>query len=128
MKARDLAIIMTFLAMIGGLVFYNQVVAIFAEMTPLEALNTIITFVLHVAVVTIAVWAVTTLPDLVKPWMRALKWKRKQAKRGGPSTILRQRSGQALRTRTPRLTSDQMMKLYMMQFLSQERKRKDWRR
>ena len=67
-------------AVIGGLVFRDQVLALFAGMTVMESLAYITQFVLHVVVVTIAVYVATTLPELVKPWMKALKQKRHAVK------------------------------------------------
>lgn len=75
-------IVLTFIAAIGGLVFHDQVAGLFAGMTPLEALETIVTFVLHVAVTTIAAYVAYTLPEIAKPWVKTFRWKRRAERRG----------------------------------------------
>ena len=69
---------------IGAALFGDRIVALFAGMTPLDALRMIATFILHVAVATILSFAVFTAPDLLKPWTRALRRKRKSARRQPP--------------------------------------------
>ena len=59
--------------LVGALIFWRDVIALFAGMTPLEALQQIANYLLHVTVVTVCVWAATTLPELVKPWVRMLR-------------------------------------------------------
>ena len=48
----------------------------------LESLKQIVTFILHVAVATIAAYAAMTLPEFIKPWMRAFKVRQRQMRRG----------------------------------------------
>jgi hypothetical protein len=73
MKTLYIFLGMAFIA--GVLVFWREVLALFIGMTVIEILKQIVTFALHVAWVTILVYAMTTLPEMVKPWMRFLKRK-----------------------------------------------------
>lgn len=95
-------IILIFIAAIGGLVFHDQVLAIFAGMTPLAALKLITDYVLHVAVVTIIGFMLFGLPEIVKPWMRLLRQKQRAQRRG--------RIPQRVTTpRAPRINKDQVL-------------------
>lgn len=59
--------------LVGALIFWRDVIALFAGMTPLESIQFIGNAMLHTAVVTICLWGATTLPELVKPWARMLR-------------------------------------------------------
>lgn len=91
----SLLIVLCILAVIGAALFGDQVMALFAGMTPLEALRTIVTFVLHVAVATIFATLALGLPTLIEPWVRMLKQKRRAARRREPA--------QAATPRAPRM-------------------------
>lgn len=80
----SLLIVLGIVAVIGGALFGDQVMALFAGMSPLEMLRMIVTFVLHVAVATILSFVAFTAPELLKPWMRTLRRKRRAARRGEP--------------------------------------------
>jgi Sec-independent protein translocase protein TatA len=70
-------LILSLIALAAAALFWQQVWAIFDGMTVLESLEMIVQYILHVTVVTILMWGVTTLPELIKPWMRALRQKRR---------------------------------------------------
>lgn len=74
-------IVLCIIAVIGAALFGNQIVALFAGMTPLESLQVIVKFILHVAVATIVSYVALTAPELLKPWMRTLRRKRRTARR-----------------------------------------------
>lgn len=74
--------ILSLIALAATVLFWQQVWAIFAGMTVLESLEMIVQFILHVAVGTIVVYGVTTAPELIRPWMRALRQKRRAQRRG----------------------------------------------
>lgn len=94
-------IILIFIAAIGGLVYYDQVLAIFANMTPLAALKMVTDYLLHVAVVTIVGFVVFGLPEIVKPWMRMLRRKQRAVRRGQvPAPAA---------PRTPRMNKDDVL-------------------
>lgn len=57
----------------GAALYWQEIAALFAGMTPLEILKQIASFALHVAWITILGFMVTTLPKMVRPWLRALK-------------------------------------------------------
>ena len=102
---------------IGAVFFHDQVLAIFHGMTALEAMQTILTFVLHVVVVTILSYVAFTLPKIFKPWLQALRWKRHDARRNRLP-----RNQQAHSPKGPRLTTDQLLRLYMMQSMNKPRR------
>lgn len=89
--------------------FWRQVWDIFAGMTVLESLNTIVTFILHVTVATIATYAAVTLTEFIKPWLKAFR-KSKRAQRRG--RIAQQ---PAVITRSLKLNTNQMMQAWLMQ-------------
>lgn len=102
----NLLIGLVIVAVVGGALFGDQVLALFAGMTALEALRTIVTFILHVAVATIASWAAFTLPELLKPWRRALRKKRRLARR---------QPTQVAAPRAPRMNYAALLRLLLTQ-------------
>jgi len=93
-------IFLLFVLAIGSLTFADQIAAVFDGMTPLEALNFIVTFILHVAVATIAAWVVFGLPEIVKPWLRMFRRTPAHRRRSAP---------QAAAPRGARLNKDQVL-------------------
>jgi hypothetical protein len=93
--------------LIGGVFFYDQVLAIFKGMSVLEAMKFIVTFVLHVVVVTICMYTLYTLPEIVGPWLKTLRWKRRAARRNRsqPKPVI---------ARSPKLTTDMLLREYML--------------
>lgn len=79
---KKMMVALLFIAAIGGLVYFDQVLAIFHGMTPLAALKMITDYVLHVAVVTIIGFVVFGLPEIVKPWLRMMRRKQRSVRRG----------------------------------------------
>ena len=73
---KNLMIFLVTVLLIASALFWRQVWGIFAGMSVLEAMNTIVTFILHVAVATIAAYAVMLIPEYVLPWLKAFRWKR----------------------------------------------------
>ncbi len=69
------------LLMIAAVLFWRQVWGLFAGMTVLEAMGTIVQFILHVTVATLAGYAVTMLPEYVAPWLKAFRWEQRTARR-----------------------------------------------
>ena len=76
---KHLLIVLTLITIVAAILFYDQVLAIFHGMSVLEAMQFIITFVLHVAVTTICVYAVYTLPEIVGPWVKTLRKSRRSS-------------------------------------------------
>lgn len=95
---KPILIVLTFIALIGGLVFHDQVLAIFAGMTPLAALKLITDYILHVAVVTVIGFVVFGLPEIVKPWLALLRRKRRSLRRGHAPAHTQQAAQRAPRT------------------------------
>lgn len=71
------------LLMIAAVLFWRQVWGLFAGMTVLEAMGTIVQFILHVTVATLAGYAVMLVPEYVMPWLKAFRWKQRTARRAG---------------------------------------------
>jgi len=102
---------------IGATLFYDQVLAIFHGMSALEAMQTIVTFVLHVMVVTILSYVAFTLPEIFKPWLQALRWKRRAVRRNRGAQKI-----QGEKQKASRLTTDQIVKYLMAQTMSKPRR------
>jgi len=100
---KQILIPLIFIAAIGGLVFHDQVLALFAGMTPLAALKLITDYVLHVAIVTIIGMVVLGLPEIVKPWLRMLRRKQRTTRRGQVSPH------HLAAPRTPRINKDAVL-------------------
>lgn len=73
---------MVLLLITAGLLFFDQVLSIFQGMTVLQSMQMIVQFILHVAVATIAAYALYQVNELILPWWRAAKyrWMRFQKK------------------------------------------------
>ena len=69
------------LLMIAAVLFWRQVWGLFAGMTVLEAMGTIVQFILHVTVATLAGYAVMLVPEFVTPWLKAFRWKQRTVRR-----------------------------------------------
>jgi len=113
---QDWMIVMCILLALGGILFYDQVLTVFHGMSVLEAMQTIVQFVLHVAVVTIISYVVFTAPALIKPWVRMLTKRQRSMQRGraiAQQTPSRKQSA-------PRLNRDQVL-FWMMNQVMQAR-------
>lgn len=78
------------LLMIAAVLFWRQVWGLFAGMTVLEAMGTIVQFILHVTVATLAGYAVMLVPEYVMPWLKAFRWKQhtvRRARRRGQESV-----------------------------------------
>ena len=69
----------------AALVFYDQVLDVFRGMTVLESLRTIVQFVLHYTVATLATWALYMALEILEPvyklWRTVLRQKRRDQRR-----------------------------------------------
>jgi hypothetical protein len=108
---------------IGVTIFPEQVLGLFRGKSPLESMQMIATFILHVVTVTIGLWVVYTLPEIFGPWMKVVRGKilslRIGKKRRGLET-----PPHSVGQRMPRLTTAQMLQMLMMQ-QSQRSPRRD---
>jgi len=96
--------ILSLIVLAAAALFWQQVWSIFAGMTVLQSLEMIVQFILHVAVGTIVVYGVATAPELIKPWMRALRQKRRAQRRG---RVVVQEKAPVMRPR--RMSVDQLL-------------------
>jgi len=76
---KKLLIIISLVLLIGSALFYDQVLAAFNGMTPLESLQFLANYILHATVATIVGIVLVGLPKIMKPWINALRWKRLDA-------------------------------------------------
>lgn len=107
---KEYLLVLGLVAVIGGLLFFDQVMAVFQGMTPLDAIQTIWQFILHVTVGTIFAYLIIGLPEIVKPWVRMLR-RRRRIWRAGPDA-----RGESQNTpRMPRLTAEQRTILLLQQ-------------
>jgi hypothetical protein len=104
MNRKDFMIVLVIIVLIGAILFYDQIVAIFQGMSPMEAMKFIVSFVLHVAVATILSYIAYTLPEFVKPWMKILRTNRRRGRR----QPIQQKQP---RQRSQRLTNAQILQL-----------------
>jgi hypothetical protein len=108
---KEILLVLVLIALIGAALFYDQVWAFFRGMGPLEAIQMIWQFVLHVTVGTILAYVLYTLPEIVKPWLRVFRQKQRQARRlwrSGPNAQWKSQT-----PRAPRLNASQQFWLMM---------------
>lgn len=111
---RRFVLTVVILALIAGvMLFPDQVLAQFRGMTPLDAMKTIVTFILHVAVGTIAAYVAYTLPEIVSPWLKALKRNSKGKKHNSTDFQKVQK--------TPKMNTDALFRAYMLQQMSSKK-------
>lgn len=115
---------LSFLALVGvagAAIFWQDVAAYFMGMSPLEALKTIVTYFLHLAIGTVAAVVVFGLPKVIQPWMRYFKRHQRNKWRSGPNA---QWQTKAPRVQAPKLTATLTMPKQAAPRPSTEPKRK----
>ena len=78
---KNTMIALGFILLIGAALFYDQIWAVFSGMSVMESMKFIATFILHVTVGTICAYVLFGLPEIIKPWVRLLRQKRKMARK-----------------------------------------------
>lgn len=99
--------ILSVILLIACALFWKDVWSIFVGMSVLESMTMIVNFILHVVVATIIGYVAMTLPEFIKPWMRAFRWKQRNTRRG--------RGRQTMQTYAP---TQKQPKLSVSQLLS----------
>lgn len=74
--------ILALLALAAAALFWKQIWGIFAGMSVLESLDMIVTYILHVAVGTIAAVFLFGLPAIIMPWVRMFRKRQRAIRRG----------------------------------------------
>jgi cytochrome c oxidase assembly factor CtaG len=114
----NFVIVLGLIVVIAAALFWREVLGIFAGMSPLEAMKQIVTFILHVAVATIAAYAVMTVPEFIKPWIRTFRSRQRQARRGRGATAVQS-------VKTPglsKLSKDKMLIALTQQLMQKQAK------
>lgn len=116
--SKQLLIVLVVVLVIGGLTFFDQVLAIFHGLTVLEALEMIMNYVLHVAVVTVVGFVVFGLPEVVKPWLQMYRQSVRSKRRA-----LRRRRGESMPSlpKSPRVNKDHVL-MWLASRMSQAEK------
>ena len=107
---KEFLFMLAFIAIAGAALFLDQALAALRGMNPLEMIQAIWTFILHVTVGTICATVIFGLPKIVQPWLKTFRWKQRQARRhwqAGPNAQWKQTP------RMPRLTAEQKFFLMM---------------
>jgi hypothetical protein len=113
MKRNEIMMVGGLVLVAGAILFWDQVKTLFTGMTPLEAMQTIVQYILHVTVITIVGFLIFGLPEIVEPWIKMAKRYGKQSSRrwkGGPNA-----HWQARTPKMPRLTQEQRFMLWLQQ-------------
>ncbi len=109
---KSFTVVLVILLIIGAALFWNQIVDVFQSMSPLEALQVITTYLLHIAVGTICVVIIAGVPQILGPWLKTFRWKQRQARRSpAPARTVQHVPGPR------RLNTDQLFKLYLLRQL-----------
>lgn len=101
-------IVLGLVLLVAAILFWDQIAAIFAGMTPLEAMQTIVQYILHVTVITIFGFLIFGLPEIIRPWIKMLKRGPKQW-RSGPNAKWQKKP------RLPKLTAEERILLLLQQ-------------
>jgi len=107
-KRNEIMIVLGLVLVVAAVLFWDQVMATFAGMTPLEAMQTIVQYILHVTVITIFGFLIFGLPEIVKPWIKMLK-RSPRRWRSGPNAQWQKAP------RMPKLTAEQRTLLLLQQ-------------
>jgi hypothetical protein len=100
---------------IGVVVFYDQVLAIFKGMTVLESLKFIYQYILHVVVVTICMFLLYNLPEIFMPWVKWMKATFRMKRRA----VRHNRIAQSIqKQKSPRMNADMLLRAYVLQQMS----------
>lgn len=105
---REVMIVLGLVLVAAAVLFWDQIMSAFAGMTPLEAMQTIVQYILHVTVITIFGFLIFGLPEIVKPWIKMLKRAPKRW-RSGPNAQWQKAP------RMPKLTAEQRTLLLLQQ-------------
>jgi hypothetical protein len=105
---REVMIVLGLVLVAAAVLFWDQIMSAFAGMTPLEAMQTIVQYILHVTVITIFGFLIFGLPEIVKPWIEMLKRAPKRW-RSGPNAQWQKAP------RMPKLTAEQRTLLLLQQ-------------
>lgn len=118
---KNFVILLGVIVVIAAALFWREVTGIFAGMSSLEAMRQIVTFILHVAVATILAYAVMTVPEFIKPWLRTFKFRQRQARRiRGNTAVLSVKT-----LGTPKLNKDRMLIALVEQLMQKQTKGKE---
>ncbi len=79
---KQMIAILSLIALAAAALFWKQVWSVFAGMTVLESLDMIVTYILHIAVGTIAAVVFFGIPKIVMPWYRMFQRKQRAMRRG----------------------------------------------
>jgi hypothetical protein len=115
---KNFMIVLGVIVVIAVALFWREVLGLFAGMSPLEAMQQIVTFILHVAVATIAAYAVMTVPEFIKPWIGTFRSRQRQARRGRGATAVQ-------RVKAPgmsKLSKDKMLIALTQQLMQKQTK------
>lgn len=108
MKRSELIILLGLVLVVAAVLFWDQVKDIFAGMTPLEAMQTVVQYILHVVVITIFGYVIFGLPAILKPWLKMLR-RSPRRWRSGPNAQWQKAP------RMPKLTAEQRTLLLLQQ-------------
>lgn len=114
---KKIYIVIGLVLLMGCVLFYEDILAVFNGMTVLEGLQFLGNYIIHVAVVTICGFMLVGLPKILKPWINALRWKRLDALKAQRVNRKRRRNAvqQSPSTKVPGLSSvNRMMMSYLL--------------
>jgi hypothetical protein len=115
---KNFVIVLGVTVVAAAALFWREVLGLFAGMSPLEAMQQIVTFILHVAVATIAAYSVMTVPEFIKPWLQTFRSRQRQARRRVGSTTI----GRVKIQGKPKLNKDKMLIALIQQLMQKPAK------
>jgi hypothetical protein len=115
---KNFVIVLGVIVVAAAALFWREVLGLFAGMSPLEAMQQIVTFILHVAVATIAAYSVMTVPEFIKPWLQTFRSRQRQARRRVGSTTI----GRVKIQGKPKLNKDKMLIALIQQLMQKPAK------
>jgi hypothetical protein len=108
---KSLITFLTFIFIAGCALFWREVWGIFAGKSPLEALDMIGQFLLHVGMLTIVGFLVTTIPAFIKPWLKVARLNGRRRLK----SVRRQPQQVEARMAMPKMNKNQMIEWLVSQ-------------
>jgi hypothetical protein len=108
----EIKILLITMAIVTLTIYWRDVLAAVDGMTPLEIAEFLWMVTVKATVLAILAWIASTLPHIIKPWLRLFRRRGRQAWRSGPNAQW-QKTQEPRLPRLPRLTAEQKFWLMM---------------
>ena len=102
---KDFVPVLAVILVVGAILFHEQVLAIFRGMSPLDAMQFIMKFVLHATVVTVLSYIVLSIPKMARPFFRMLRGRHRHRRERYTHQM------KTARVKSPHISNEQIIQL-----------------